>query len=104
MLMPSTKTAAPVSATRPSSAGGDVVFIDDALHARIRHLETLPPFLMNVVSDGDVWLFMGSNGGLTAGRRDPDGAIFPYRPADQLLHEPRSSGIVSLLRVFGRVW
>jgi hypothetical protein len=104
MLMPRTKTSAPSFATRTASKGNDAVVIDDVLHVRIRHAETLPPFLMNVVSDGDTWLFMGSNGGLTAGRRDPDGAIFPYRPADQLLHEPRSSGVVSLLRVDGRVW
>ncbi|MFM9025010.1 MAG: hypothetical protein ACKON7_06685 [Planctomycetaceae bacterium] len=91
-------------ATRPAGSGCEIASLEGESHAVIRDVGRLPPFLMNVVSDGDVWVFAGSNGGLTAGRRDPDGAIFPYRPADQLLHEPRSSGIFSLLRVDGRVW
>jgi hypothetical protein len=104
MLMPNAKANVPASGTHPRPAGCDVISIAGAPHVVIRDVAKLPPFLMNVVSDGDVWLFAGSNGGLTAGRRDPDGALFPYRPADQLLHEPRSSGIYSLLRVDGRVW
>jgi len=104
MLMPNAKAGGPASGTHARPAGCDVVSIAGAPHALIRDVAKLPPFLMNVVSDGDVWIFAGSNGGLTAGRRDPDGALFPYRPADQLLHEPRSSGIFSLLRVDGRVW
>jgi len=77
---------------------------DGQRYALIRSVERFPPFLMNVVSDGDAWLFAGSNAGLTAGRRDPDGAIFPYRPADQLLRDPRSSGVVCIVRVDGECW
>ena len=28
--------------------------------ARISHVDALPPFLMSIVSYGDVWLFVGS--------------------------------------------
>jgi hypothetical protein len=62
--------------------------IDGELHACIRDVERLPPFLMNVVGNGDAWLFAGSNGGLTAGRRDPDWAVFPYQTADKILATP----------------
>ena len=90
------------------SAGrsGDCEFtvIDGEAFAVIRGVERMPPFLMNVVSDGDAWIFAGSNAGLTAGRRDPDGALFPYRPADQILHEPRSSGVACIIRVEGECW
>jgi hypothetical protein len=103
MLMPTTKAGIPVAPQTPRS-GCEIIAVNGASHARIKGVEAIPPFLMNVVSDGDVWIFAGSNAGLTAGRRDPDGALFPYRPADQLLHEPRSSGIFSVLRVDGRVW
>jgi hypothetical protein len=104
MLMPSLSQRGAAAPPNASSEQCEITLLDGARHASIRDVETLPPFLMNVVSDGDVWLFAGSNAGLTAGRRDPDGAVFPYRPVDQLLHEPRSSGVVSLIRCDGRIW
>ena len=39
---------------------------------------------MNVVSSSDLWLFLASNGGLTAGRGDVEGALFPYVTVDRL--------------------
>lgn len=78
--------------------------IDGELHACIRDVERLPPFLMNVVGNGDAWLFAGSNGGLTAGRRDPDWAVFPYQTADKILATPAASGAVTVFRVGDDVW
>jgi hypothetical protein len=104
MSIPSIERRDAAAAGRIRDSGCEFTDIGGERYAVIHAAERLPPFLMNVVSDGDCWLFAGSNGGLTAGRRDPDGAIFPYRPADQILHEPRSSGIVSLLRVDGECW
>jgi hypothetical protein len=43
------------------------------------------PFLMSVVSDSDHWLFVASNGGLTAGRKNPGLALFPYVTEDKLV-------------------
>lgn len=77
---------------------------DGGLHACIDRVDQMRPFLMNVVSNGDAWLFIGSNGGLTAGRRSPDEAFFPYRTADKLLRQPHDSGVACLLRVDGRLW
>ena len=81
MLMPKTKAGFPAPARTPRS-GCEIMALDGATHARIKGLETMPPFLMNVVSDGDVCIFAGSNAGLTAGRRDPDGAL-----AHEVAHE-----------------
>ena len=70
----------------------------------IRNVDRMPPFLMNVVSDSDVWLFVGSNAGMTAGRGDPDHAVFPYQTADRILNQPQTSGVFSLLEVDGEQW
>lgn len=70
----------------------------------IRNVNRMSPFLMNVVSDSDLWLFVGSNTGLTAGRRNPDHAIFPYLTADKILHQPMAGGAFSLLEVDGVLW
>jgi hypothetical protein len=70
----------------------------------IRHVDRMPPFLMSVVSDSDFWLFVGSNGGFTAGRVDPDHAIFPYQTADKILNHPKGAGVLSFLTSDGMPW
>ena len=73
-------------------------------HVSIHDVDHLPPFLMNVVGNGDLWMFLGSNGGMTAGRRDPDLAIFPYQTVDKLLALPEASGPVCVIEAEGTLW
>jgi hypothetical protein len=54
---------------------------------------------MSIVSNGDGWLFAGSNGSFTAGRKDPDHAMFPYRTADKILNQPGGGGARSFFHV-----
>ncbi|HEX3777335.1 MAG TPA: hypothetical protein VHV51_22835 [Polyangiaceae bacterium] len=58
----------------------------------IDHAEALRPFLMSVVSDSDHWLFVSSNGALTAGRRNAKFALFPYTTEDKLTDSVNVSG------------
>ena len=78
--------------------------IDGEEYLLIRDVDQMPAFFMSVASDSDFWLFVGSNGGFTAGRVDPDHAIFPYQTADKILSQPRASGVLSLLQVDGVTW
>ncbi|MES2657903.1 MAG: hypothetical protein V4689_04755 [Verrucomicrobiota bacterium] len=80
------------------------VILDGQPYLCIRNIDRMAPFLMNVVSDSDLWLFVASNTGFTAGRRDPDHAFFPYQTADKLLQQPKASGVCSLLEVDGELW
>ena len=57
-----------------------------------RNVDKMAPFLMSVVSDSDAWLFVGSNGAFTAGRRSPDTALFPYQTVDKILRDPATGG------------
>ena len=68
-------------------------------YACIRDVDHLEPFLMSIVSDSDAWLFVGSNSPFTAGRVDPDAAIFPYETVDKLLRHADGSGSLSAFRV-----
>ena len=68
-------------------------------YACIRNVDHLAPFLMSIVSDSDAWLFVGSNSPFTAGRVDPDGAMFPYQTVDKLLRHADGSGSLSAFRV-----
>lgn len=66
---------------------------------RISHSDQMPPFLMSLVSSSDHWMFIASNGGLTAGRRNADSALFPYETEDKIMAHSENTGSKSILRV-----
>ncbi len=66
---------------------------------RIAGYDRMPPFLMSLASDADLWMFVASGGGLTAGRVDAEGSLFPYETVDKLHDAHHHSGPVTLLRV-----
>ena len=59
--------------------------IDDVEYYVIPDVDRLEPFLVGVVSSGDLWLYASSSGGVAAGRVNAEGSLFPYR-TDDLLH------------------
>ncbi|MEM1023188.1 MAG: hypothetical protein AAGD10_16220 [Myxococcota bacterium] len=68
---------------------------------RISDIHDMPPFLVSVVSDGDLWMYASTRGGLSCGRRRPEDCLFPYETDDRL---HRASGLVgpfTLLRCRG---
>lgn len=83
---------------------GETLIMGDGKYLQIRDVDQMPPFFMSVVADSDFWLFAGSNGGFTAGRVDPDHAIFPYQTVDKILLQPKASGVVSLVSCDGILW
>jgi hypothetical protein len=63
---------------------GGLTEIDGERYYRIDHYDRMPPFFISVVSAADHWLFISSNGALTAGRRSPDHPLFPYYTVDKI--------------------
>ncbi len=96
-------TAAPVSAAgqgdESSVVSGSLVEIAGEKYYRVANHDAMPPFFMSLVSDSDHWLFISSNGGLTAGRKDPDHALFPYYTDDKIHDGQDQTGSITLLRV-----
>jgi len=71
----------------PSNTGkveGGHVLLDGEAFYRITHSDRLRPFFLSIVSSADHWMFISSNGALTAGRRNPDLALFPYHTDDKI--------------------
>jgi len=66
---------------------------------KIPHVNTMRPFLMSIVSDSNHWLFQASNGGITAGRQNPDYALFPYDTDDKLIDSAEHTGPKTIIRV-----
>jgi len=85
-------------ASRESVEGREVTLEGEAFY-RIANYDRMRPFFMTVVSDADHWLFISSNGGLTAGRRDANGALFPYYTDDKIRDMADVTGSKTLLRV-----
>lgn len=65
----------------------------------VADVDRLEPFLMSVVSDGDCWMFVSSNGALTAGRGDATQALFPYVTDDRLHASAGRVGPATRLRI-----
>jgi hypothetical protein len=67
----------------------------------IPNVDRMAPFLMSIVSDSDHWMFVSSRGGLTAGRVDTAGALFPYETDDRLHQAGGVTGPVTAIRPSG---
>ena len=50
----------------------------------IEGVQNMDPFFMSIVSNSDHWMFISSNGALTAGRKRPEFALFPYYTVDKI--------------------
>jgi hypothetical protein len=66
---------------------------------RIVNYDAMAPFLMSIVGDSDHWMFVSSTGALTAGRRDPDRALFPYTTDDRLHDSQDRTGGKTILLI-----
>jgi hypothetical protein len=84
---------------RPKLVEGGYFNLDGERLYRIANCDAMPPFLMTLVSDSDHWMFVSSNGALTAGRRDPDHALFPYYTDDRIHDSQEHTGSKTILLV-----
>jgi hypothetical protein len=91
--------AEPADQFRSKAAEGSFVDIRGERFYRLVHYDAIPPFFMSIASDSDHWLFISSNGGLTAGRNDADHALFPYYPEDRIHDGCEHTGAKTILRV-----
>ncbi len=73
--------------------------IDGVEMYRISDVDEMPPFLMTIVSDSDLWMFVSSTGGLTAGREVAETCLFPYETDDRLHDTGGRVGPATVLRV-----
>ncbi|MCW8849750.1 MAG: hypothetical protein OQJ81_07190, partial [Melioribacteraceae bacterium] len=51
------------------------------------------------MSNSDHWMFISSNGGLTAGRKNPDNALFPYYTDDVIHASNEITGSKTIVKV-----
>ena len=78
---------------------GDYVMLDSERFYRISEYDQMEPFFISLVSSSNLWAFLSSKGGLTAGRQDSGSALFPYYTEDKIHDNSHNTGSRTILRV-----
>ncbi|MBP5319174.1 MAG: hypothetical protein J6Y77_07215, partial [Paludibacteraceae bacterium] len=78
---------------------GEFVTIDGEKYYRIAGYDAMQPFFISIASESDLWMYLSSSGGVTAGRVSPDFALFPYYTDDKITESSEWTGSKTILRV-----
>ncbi len=86
----------------------EMVQIEGESYYKISRVNEMRPFFMTIVSDSNHWLFLSSNGGVSAGRKNSEYALFPYYTDDKITESAEHTGCKTLIRVtkddHHRIW
>ncbi len=78
---------------------GVEVELNGEVFYKISYVDAMRPFFISVVSNSDHWLFVSSNGGISAGRKNSDFALFPYYTDDKITESNENTGCKSIFLV-----
>ncbi|KOY52292.1 hypothetical protein [Polaribacter dokdonensis] len=78
---------------------GELVTLANESYYKISNSHTMRPFFMTIVSDSNHWMFISSNGGLTAGRKNAEYALFPYYTDDKITDLAETTGCKSIFHI-----
>ena len=75
------------------------VKIGNEIFYKISNADKMRPFFMSIVSDSNHWLFLSSNGGISAGRKNAEYALFPYYTDDKITESAEITGSKTIIRI-----
>ena len=78
---------------------GKLVTLNSETYYKISNYDAMQPFFMSIVSDSNHWLFISSSGGLTAGRKNAEYALFPYYTDDKITESADITGSKTIVKV-----
>ena len=78
---------------------GNEIIIEDEVFYKISNYNKMRPFFMSIVSNSDHWMFISSTGGLSAGRKNSNYALFPYYTDDKITESSEYTGSKSIFLV-----
>ena len=85
---------------------GQFISINGERFYEIANYDEMQPFFISLASDTDLWMYLSSTGGLTAGRRSPGEALFPYYTDDKITESYEFTGprtIINAWRPFSNM-
>ena len=77
----------------------EIVNLNGETFFKISNSDKMRPFFMSIVSDSNHWMFISSNGGLTAGRKNAEYALFPYYTDDKITELADITGSKSIFQI-----
>ncbi|SFS48762.1 hypothetical protein [Lutibacter maritimus] len=78
---------------------GEAVVIGNENYYKISNVDEMRPFFMSIVSNSNHWMFIASNGGLTAGRKNSNSALFPYYTDDKITESAEITGSKTIIQI-----
>jgi len=78
---------------------GEFVTRNNQEYYVISNYSLMPSFFMSLASNSDLWMFISSSGGLTAGRVDAQSSIFPYVTVNKLHDAHHHTGPITLIHI-----
>ncbi|MGB5242887.1 MAG: hypothetical protein WBN16_07745 [Lutimonas sp.] len=81
------------------SLTGELVSLNGELYYKISNVDYMRPFFMSIVSDSNHWMFISSNGGISAGRKDAESSLFPYYTDDKITESAEMTGSKTIMQV-----
>ena len=78
---------------------GELISFENEDYYKISNNDAMRPFFMSIVSDSNHWMFISSNGGLSAGRKDSGSSLFPYYTDDKITESADITGSKTILQV-----
>ena len=78
---------------------GEYVSLEGEVYYKISNFNAMRTFFMTIVSSSDHWLFISSNGAASAGRKNPESALFPYYTDDKIIDSEKITGNKSMFRI-----
>ena len=66
---------------------------------KISNAGSMRPFFMTVVSHDNHWMFVASNGGISAGRKNANYALFPYYTDDKIIDTAEITGSKTIVKI-----
>lgn len=78
---------------------GTLVGLENEEYYKISNVDMMRPFFISLISNSNHWMFISSNGGLSAGRKNSDNSLFPYYTDDKITESSDITGSKTLLHV-----
>ena len=78
---------------------GEQMTFEGEVYYKISNSNKMRPFFMSIVSNSNHWMFISSNGGLSAGRKNAENALFPYYTDDKITESAEITGSKTILQV-----
>ena len=78
---------------------GELISFENEIYYKISNCDQMRPFFISLISNSNHWMFISSNGGLSAGRKNAENSLFPYYTDDKITESADITGSKTILQV-----